>query len=367
MLVTSADPTNYDAQLEDKRRRLAAQFSDFNAPAIELFASPPQAYRMRAEFRLWHQGEDVFYAMFDPAAPKTPVRVDNFTIASERIQAAMPRLLELIRGHAHLRKKLFQVEFLSTLSGELLLTLIYHRALDEHWDCAARLIADELDAKVIGRSRKQKRVLSDDYVDEQLALNSGDFSYRQFEQGFTQPNARVNVSMLNWACQAAQGRGGDLLELYCGNGNFSLPLSRHFDRVLATEVAKSSMKAARHNAASNQVNNLELVRLSAEEVCQAMDGVREFRRLRDLTPIDAYQFSTVFVDPPRAGLDPLTEALVTRFDNIIYISCSPESLQRNLQTISVTHNLDRLALFDQFPYTPHTECGVLLTRKEVQP
>jgi tRNA (uracil-5-)-methyltransferase len=320
---------------------------------------------MRAEFRLWHEGADLFYAMFDPADPKTPIRVDNFNIASERIQRAMPQLLELLRDSTSLRKKLFQVEFLSTLSGELLITLIYHRALDEDWDQSARPLAEQLEAKLIGRSRKQKRVLTTDYVDEQLSLDGGNFDYRQYEQGFTQPNAQVSISMLNWACQVAQGAGGDLLELYCGNGNFSLPLSRHFDRVLATEVAKSSMKAALYNASANQVDNLELVRLSAEEVCQAMDGVRQFRRLRDVTPIEDYQFSTVFVDPPRAGLDPLTEELVSRFDNIIYISCNPDSLHRNLQKISATHSLERLALFDQFPYTPHTECGVWLKKRRL--
>ncbi len=54
--------------------------------------------------------------------------------------------------------------------------------------------------------------------------------------------------------------------------------------------------------------------------------------------------------------------MVQAYPRILYISCNPETLCRNLETLSQTHNVTRLALFDQFPYTHHMECGVLLTR-----
>jgi tRNA (uracil-5-)-methyltransferase len=363
MLITAADPAHYSQQLAEKKLRVKQLLSEFDAPTVEVFSSPTSAYRMRAEFRLWHEGEDLYYAMFDPAEPKTPVRVNRFDIASERIQRAMPELLEKLKPIDELRRKLFQVEFLSTCTNELLITLIYHRPLEENWEVAARALATDMDVRLIGRSRKQRVVLSEDYVDEELVVDGDTFQYRQFEQGFTQPNAAVNVEMLQWACSNAVDLKGDLLELYCGNGNFSLPLSRHFDSVLATEVSKSSMRAAHYNAQSNGVENLTLVRLSAEEVCEALGPTREFRRLKDVRPLAEFDFTTVFVDPPRAGLDPLTEELVSRFDNIIYISCNPTSLHENLQTITATHRIERLAVFDQFPYTPHIECGVFLKKR----
>jgi tRNA (uracil-5-)-methyltransferase len=73
--------------------------------------------------------------------------------------------------------------------------------------------------------------------------------------------------------------------------------------------------------------------------------------------------NTVFVDPPRAGLDEHTEKMVAAFDSIIYISCNPETLAANLAHICQTHNISRFAMFDQFPYTHHMECGVFLERK----
>ncbi|UMX89984.1 hypothetical protein MJ579_01255 [Klebsiella pneumoniae] len=77
----------------------------------------------------------------------------------------------------------------------------------------------------------------------------------------------------------------------------------------------------------------------------------------------AINCETIFVDHRIAKLDNETEKMVQAYPRILYISCNPETLCRNLETLSQTHNVTRLALFDQFPYTHHMECGVLLTRK----
>ena len=101
--------------------------------------------------------------------------------------------------------------------------------------------------------------------------------------------------------------------------------------------------------------------------CAAMTDVdaceekREFRRLKDID-LKSYNFSSIFVDPPRAGLDELTRELVKGFETIIYISCNPETLHRDLEVLNRTHKVENFALFDQFSYTKHIECGVVLTK-----
>ena len=102
--------------------------------------------------------------------------------------------------------------------------------------------------------------------------------------------------------------------------------------------------------------------MSSEEFTQALNNERPFRRLAEID-LDSYKFSTIFVDPPRAGLDAETEKLVSRFDQILYISCNPETLANNLRQISQTHDIQSVAVFDQFPWTDHLESGVLLQRK----
>ena len=246
----------------------------------------------------------------------------------------------------------------------MLVGMIYHKQLCGQWQAAAARLQRELGIMIIGRSRGQKLVLAQDFVTERLHADGRDWLYRQYEGGFSQPNALVCQKMLDWACGAAAGLGGDLLELYCGNGNFTLPLARYFRRVLATELSKTSVQAAQWNIEANGVANIRLARLSAEEFTQAYQGVRRFRRLQEQgIELADYAFSTVFVDPPRAGIDDATLRLLQNFDNIIYVSCNPETLHANLTTLTQTHRIERAALFDQFPFTPHIESGVLLRRR----
>ncbi len=357
---------SYQQQLQAKIDRITEQFLEFNPPVLEVFQSPEQNFRMRAEFRIWHTENDMFYAMFERSedgANKTVVRIDEFPIADKNINALMPVLLNELKADEVLSKRLFEVHFLTTLKGETLVSLIYHRKLDEDWEPKAKALAEKLSIKLIGRSRGQKFVLSDEFVVEELQVADRTFKYKQIESSFTQPNAQVCQKMLEWACDAAGNSAQDLLELYCGNGNFTLPLSQHFNRVLATELAKSSVYAAQWNIEQNNIDNIQVARLSAEEFTEAYNGKREFRRLIEANiDIQSYDFNTVFVDPPRAGIDDDTLKLLQGFDHILYISCNPDTLYENLKTLTQTHKIIKFAMFDQFPYTHHVESGVLLEK-----
>lgn len=357
--------SSYQQQLDAKVARISAQFAEFEPPALQVFASPEQHYRMRAEFRIWHTEDDLFYAMFERSEDKQKnvIRIDEFPIADHSINVLMPKLLTAIKANPALSTRLFEVHFLATLSGEMLVSLLYHRKLEQDWELAAKDLAAELKIKLIGRSRGQKFVLSDEYVVEQLQVFDRAYTYKQIESSFTQPNAQVCQKMLEWACTVAKHSEQDLLELYCGNGNFTLPLSTRFRRVLATELAKSSVYAAQWNIEQNQIENIQVARLSAEEFTQAYNGEREFRRLQEAEiEISSYDFDTVFVDPPRAGIDDATLKLLQRFKRIIYISCNPDTLHDNLKTLCQSHKVTQFALFDQFPYTHHVESGVLLEK-----
>ena len=358
--------TSYSQQLQEKVERITTQFTSFNPPTLEVFQSPEQHFRMRAEFRLWHTEDDLFYAMFERAKDgqqKSVIRIDTFPIADQSINELMPRLLAELKATPILSQRIFEADFLATLSGEILVTLIYHRKLDEEWEIAAKALANKLNIKIMGRSRGQKILIGEDYVVEQLNVHGRTFKYKQIESSFTQPNAQVCQKMLEWACQAAEGAQHDLLELYCGNGNFTLPLSLKFNRVLATELAKSSVYAAQWNIEQNQIENIQVARLSAEEFTQAYQGEREFKRLKEANiDIQSYNFDTVFVDPPRAGIDDATLKLLQGFKRIIYISCNPDTLHDNLKTLTQTHRISKFAMFDQFPFTHHIESGVLLEK-----
>lgn len=359
--------TTYQQQLDEKIQRFNTLLSPFTPPPLTIFRSPEQHYRMRAEFRIWHEGEQISYAMFQAgtkASSSSLLRLQNFPTAHQNINQLMPVLLEHISGSPILKNKLYQCEFLTTLSGETLVTLIYHRKLDDEWQTVAYNLQQELNIAIIGRSKGQKIVLKQDFVTEQLTVHQQPYYYRQIEGSFSQPNAIICQHMLEWVCEHAQHYLGDLLELYCGNGNFTIPLSRHFNKVLATEISKTSVQAAQWNIQANHANNIALARLSAEEFSQAFSGSRTFQRLKNQQiDLQNYQFSTIFVDPPRAGIDEQTLQLMSPFENIIYISCNPNTLCQNLAILTQTHKIEAVALFDQFPFTPHIESGVILKKR----
>lgn len=364
MLADQYQPDRCDSLFVAKTKTVLAQLSPFSAPAPTLFTSPPSGYRLRAEFRIWHDGDDLNYVMFPPGQRDTPQIIHSFPILGGKITDSMFPLRTWLKDSAVLRKKLFQVEFLSTLSGQLLISLIYHRPLDAAWESEARALAAHLECKIIGRSRGQKIVLHDEWVDEILEVSGQQYQYRQPEQCFTQPNGYINQMMIEWLMANCEASDADLLELYCGIGNFTLPLASRFSRVLATELSKKATEAARWNAAINGATNVEFARLSAEDMSSALANIRRFRRLDHLSqPLSCYRFSTLLVDPPRSGLDEATLRLASNFERILYVSCNPETLCDNLAYLMPTHSIECLAFFDQFPYTHHLESGVILKRR----
>ena len=369
MRQTEINANDYPAQLQHKATLISQHFAAFNMPELQVFASDPSHYRMRAEFRVWHQGEDLFHIMFDQDS-KQKYEVSAFPAASEIINAVMRDLIALIKTNDIARRKLFQIDYLSSLSGQIVVSLLYHKTLDEAWLAEMQLILATLrktySIDIIGRAKNQKIALDKDYLIETLTIKGRDYQFKHIENSFTQPNAKVNIKMIEWAIDVTQGSQGDLIELYCGLGNFSLPMAQNFKHVLATEISKSSVAAAQFNIAVNQIDNVTILRMSSEEFVDAQKKVRTFRRLEGVD-LDKFDCQTILVDPPRSGLDSATLSMVQEYPYIVYISCNPDTLKQNLETLTISHEVSRFALFDQFPYTHHAECGVFLTKKITQP
>lgn len=303
--------------------------------------------------------------MFDQET-KEKYRVEQFPPACALINEMMSAILPKIRQNDVLRKKLFQIDYLASLSGQIVVSLLYHRQLDAVWvEQIKQLLIDlreDFDVHIIGRARKQKFVFEQDFVIENLKVNGRTYQLKQTENSFTQPNALVNEKMIEWAMDVSKNFENDLLELYCGLGNFTLPLATQFPNVCATEISKSSIAAAKYNMDVNQIDNIAFARISSEELSACLNTGEFNKRLKEIQ-FEKFNCETVLVDPPRAGLDQGTLELVNGFKQIIYISCNPDTLEHNLSFLTQTHDIQRFALFDQFPYTHHAECGVLLTQK----
>lgn len=353
----------YQQQLAEKLQFIKEILTPFQHPEISVFSSPIENFRMRAEFRIWHNQKKLEYAMFKKVDNKSiPYFINQFPIANQRINELMPLIIDACNSENLLAYKLFQIDFLTSLANESIVTFHYHRQLDETWLITAKQLSKTLNIKIVGRAKKQKLFTNEEYIIEKLEILGKTYQFLQMENSFTQPNAIVNQKMISWACQQVKDTEFDLLELYCGNGNFTIPFSDYFRKVFATEINKSSIYALKHNLQANKVENLTVARLSADEVTEAITGVRLFNRLENVN-LASYQFNSVFVDPPRAGLDQKTCQFISQFPHITYVSCNPLSLLENLHFLSKTHKITACAIFDQFPYTPHIESAVKLIRK----
>ena len=357
---------SYEEQLTFKLQREKERFSEFTSMDFDIIKSEDHSFRNRAEFRIWWEKDEnengneiLSYAMND--FKKNILKIDSCQIVSHHISEIMPKLIKELESNLVLSYKLFAVEFLGSTTNDMLVTLIYHKKLDEQWNELAKQIEKKLNIKVMGRSRKQKIILSSESINETLTINNQDFKFAYQEGGFTQPNTNVNIQMIEWVLNNIETSSKDLCELYCGGGNFTIPLSTKFNKVLATEISKTSIKSALKNCELNNVNKIQFIRMSAEEFVQGLQEIRTFNRLKDVNLKD-YNFDTIFMDPPRSGLDDTTRALAKDFEQIIYISCNPETLHRDLKELIKTHEIVKFALFDQFAFTNHIESGVILKK-----
>lgn len=388
-LLTTTDKDNYQAYLDEKiahvysllKDSLSGQgneegFKDLNSLSPEVHASIPEHYRMRAEFSVFHHNHESFdYGMYEPGSkPRKIILLKDFPGCTLAINEAMAALRTHLPKYQMVKRKLFGADFLSNTKGDVVISLNYHKKLSEEWlEEATKLHADlkaaGLSCSIVSHAKKQKLVVGDDFVIETIPTINGDVKLKQVEGTFSQPNATACAAMLNFAISCAQEAKNDakrdLIELYCGSGTFTVALAPFFEKVFATEVARVPTATALFNMELNGIKNIKLARLSALEVTEALNHVRTFHRLEEKEiNLDDYQFSTLLIDPPRAGLqDEAALAFTAQYDRVIYISCGPESLASDLKYLSKTHRIERLAFFDQFPYTPHLESGVLLVRR----
>jgi len=346
----------YSEQLKMKKEKLKEMFSQFNIPEIEVIYDKDEHFRSRAEFRIWHEDDKSYYAMRKRKEEgRGVIPIQECKIVDKAIYKTMDPLLREIEKNNNLKFKLYEIDFLSNSKGELIVTLIYHKKVDESIAEDIQKLKEKFPyIDFVVRKKGRKFVFDKNYLIEELDIDGKVYKYKIIENTFSQPNREINKKMISWAKRGANGLDGDLVELYCGNGNFTIPLSEHFKKVIATEINKESIEAATYNAEINKRDNITFLAMSAAE----------FSSLKEQNSplLASYDLKNVFIDPPRAGLDDKSRKFVNQFENIIYISCNPETLKRDLELLAKNRKIKAFAFFDQFPYTNHMECGVILEK-----
>lgn len=191
---------------------------------------------------------------------------------------------------------------------------------------------------------------------------SQDVQMRVQPNDFMQVNAEVNRQLVNTALDWLNLTPQDkVLDLFCGIGNFSLPMANKVEQVFGLEGIPDMVQRAQNNAQLNGIDNVEFFCKDLEQ----KDALQKWTKVG---------INKVVLDPSRAGAKQLMAQIVElKPEKVLYVSCNPATFGRDIAVLTSElagskkgslYSLDKIALLDMFPYTAHTEVVSLFVRRE---
>jgi 23S rRNA (uracil1939-C5)-methyltransferase len=168
--------------------------------------------------------------------------------------------------------------------------------------------------------------------------------------GFSQVNYKQNLNLIKIVCEWGNFSGKEkVLDLYCGNGNFTLPVSYLVEHVTGVEEYSTSIDDARRNSLDNGISNADFF------ISDAASGVQKLIEQGSI-------FDVVILDPPRIGAPEIVVQIpYLKPDKIIYISCDPSTLARDVAILKKhNYSVEKSLPVDMFPHTYHLESVTLL-------
>lgn len=175
---------------------------------------------------------------------------------------------------------------------------------------------------------------------------------------FIQVNAKMNQKMVNLALELLDLNSEDtVLDLFCGLGNFTLPMAKLAKWVTGVEFDKRAIQRAEENAKLNQITNLRFYVDNLHETIEPPRSIHSKMWAKQT-------FDKILLDPPRTGALELME-LIPHLNpsRIVYVSCNPATLARDLGIlVKKGYHLHAAGIMDMFPQTSHVESIAVLTR-----
>ncbi|WP_028241834.1 23S rRNA (uracil(1939)-C(5))-methyltransferase RlmD [Stutzerimonas azotifigens] len=342
-------------QLALKQNTLAEQLQRFAGLQPEQWAEPltgpAYGYRRRARLAVrWDEAAQRLEVGFRAGASRQIVSIEQCPVLVQPLQplaVALPGVLrELAKPQAIGHVELF--------SGTAEALLVRHTAPLAQADrqrleafCQARgaqlWLQGAGEPEPVGPARPLGYRLEP--WDLTLAWRPGDF---------VQVNAAVNDAMVAQALAwLAPERGQRVLDLFCGLGNFALPLAREGAEVVGVEGVEAMVERARTNAAQNGLDGVHFHRADLS------------KPLAD-APWAGEGFAAVLLDPPREGaLEVVRQMHALGARRVVYVSCNPATLARDAQELGRQgYRLRRAGVLDMFPQTAHVEAMALFERPQ---
>lgn len=342
----------HSEQLALKQRTLAEQLLRVAAAAPEEWALPlvgPEfGYRRRARIAVrWDVKNKHLAVGFRAAASQDIVAIADCPVLVQPLQTLLSALPEVLRGMPK-PQALGHVEI---FSGTAMALLVRHTApLGEEDVARLQHFCQAQNAQLWlqgeGDPQPQQADAELGYRLEswglQLAYRPGDF---------VQVNGPVNEAMIAQALDWLAPQAGErVLDLFCGLGNFALPLAQRVAEVVAVEGVATMVARAQQNARSNGLENLHFYQA---DLSNPLDGAWMQKG-----------FSAVLLDPPRDGAFAVVKQIAALgAERVLYVSCNPATLARDTaELLKQGYRLKRAGILDMFPQTAHVEAMALFER-----
>jgi len=202
----------------------------------------------------------------------------------------------------------------------------------------------------VARAEDMRLLWGSGTITETLNRRTYQISPYSFFQTNTRGTEKLYALLQEWGSECR----GALVDLYCGSGGITLALADSFDRVVGIDTNRGAIEDAKINAERNSIGNAEFVCEDALEFLKKLPGSKL-----------SIQLSAMIVDPPRAGLHPkaLQALLEMNPPRLAYVSCNPESLARDLQSLVPFYKIRSAQPVDLFPHTAHVETVVFMEHR----
>ena len=348
-----------EAQLSLKQTTLAEQLSHFGNLTPESWLAPLTGplwgYRRKARLGVKYvpKKERVLVGFREKGSPFLAV-LDQCEVLDQRVGSRLAELGEMIKGlEAHNRIAQIEVAMddehvalvfrnLDPLSESDQQALINYGQQHDLWIYLQSGGPDTV--MPIWPENPQLRYAPE--VDLQLNFEPNDF---------TQVNAEINYKMIQGTMELLDIKADDrILDLFCGLGNFTLPLATRVTEVVGVEGDANLVKHARQNATLNNLNNATFEQADLTQT-----------QLKDY-PWAKAGFNKILLDPPRSGaFEVLSQLAGLGAERLVYVSCNPATLARDAGELVEKHGytLVTAGIMDMFPHTQHVESIALFVKK----
>lgn len=348
-----------DAQLERKEKALLQHLQDtgqVQAASVYAPLSGPQwNYRRKARLSVRDvAAKDRVLVGFRERNSRYVADMDECHILHTVVAEALPKLARLIET-LECRAAIPQVEV--ACGDERCAMIIRHMKTLSSLDVESlRSFAFETGLGIFlqsaGPDSIQLLAPADfqlEYAIEPLGLR---FKFEPLD--FIQVNGELNQQMVMRALALLDSQPGDnILDLFCGLGNFTLPLAIRAGQVTGIEGSADMVERARSNAVSNGLENVEFYATDLYKACNK-------------PPWPDAQYNKILLDPPRSGAQELLPWIAaSKASHVLYISCNPETLARDAGILVNQYGfaLQGAGIINMFPHTPHSEAIALFKRK----